>query len=126
MYVLHLALKTDIISGILPLVWTSVTARDFEREVPQFRHVVDFIYIVLSPRFRQLFVERVRPAVDALTRRLEPYQRRRNVVTLLCCCRQCLVRRAGDTDSRDVTTVQFSLQVYDCPAAYPDLQSTRC
>ena len=72
-----------------------------------------FIYIVLSPRFRQLLLERLQPAVDAVARRLHPYCRRNNVP----CC-----RRSGrdDIESRDVT-VQFSLQVFDTHTAYPDL-----
>jgi len=72
-----------------------------------------FIYIVLSPRFRQLLVERLRPATDFVVRCFEPYLCRNNGL-----CRRCVGR--GGLESGDVT-VQFSLQVFDGPTAYPDL-----
>jgi len=71
-----------------------------------------FIYIVLSPRFRQLLVERLQPVTDAVARRLGQRQRQNNL-----CCRRCTGR--VDQESRDVT-VQFSLQVFDGATAYPD------
>jgi len=65
-----------------------------------------FIYIVLSPRFRQLLVEQLQPVTDAVARCFGQ--------THPCC------RRRIDQESRDIT-VQFSLQVFDGPTAYPDL-----
>lgn len=82
-----------------------------------------FIYIVLSPRFRQLLVERLRPVTEAAARLLGGPA---------CPCRRRCGWRCGGADhpeSRDVT-VQFSLQLFDnlaAAAAYPaDWQSTRC
>jgi len=71
-----------------------------------------FIYIVLSPRFRQLLVERLQPVIDVATRCFNLPRRRNNAL-----CRRCA--DTGDPGSRDAT-VQFSLQIYDSRAAYPD------
>jgi len=43
-----------------------------------------FIYIVLSPRFRQLLVERVQPVTDVVARCFQPFYRRTNGL----CCRR--------------------------------------
>jgi len=77
-----------------------------------------FIYIVLSPRFRQLLVERLQPVSHAVSRCFGQHQRPNN--RLCCCCRRCTAR-IDHGESRDVT-VQFSLQVFDGPTAYPDWQ----
>ena len=47
----------------------------------------------------------------------------KNVILIGLCCRRCA--RTAENESREVT-VQFSLQVYEGQAAYPDSQSTRC